>query len=250
MHILMTNDDGYTSPLLHALSKAAAARGHRVTVCAPATQQSAKSHAFTIFDPLFANEIQIEGADEAWSITGTPVDCCRIGFMSLTKDVDLVISGINHGINAGLATYVSGTVGAAREAAFQRYPAMAVSVEYSASPEDATWFADYCIRTGEKLVTSDYPPFSVCNVNLPPIPYTQVVGAKIAPISNQIYKDTYEKRVSPRNQTYFWLKPMDQYQTPEEGSDLYLLDHGYITVSFLSPNPIDQDTYSDFPIQP
>ena len=250
MHILITNDDGIDSPLLQILAQAASARGHRVTVSAPADQQSAKSHAFTISAPLFVREKTVSGAEEAWAVSGTPVDSCRIGMMGLTQDIDLVISGINNGLNAGLATYVSGTVGAAREAAFQGYHAMAVSVEYDTPEAEVRLFADYCVRTGEKLVNSEYPPMSVCNVNYPPVPWKEVRGAAICPISKNIYRDTYERRVSPRGQVYYWLRPMESYEELDPGSDMDLLEKGYITVTFLAPEVVDQSRYADFPLQP
>ena len=121
MNLLLVNDDGIDSPLLHILCRAAAARGHHVTVCAPSVQQSAKGHSFTVFTPVMVHPRELEGAAAAWAVDGTPVDCTRLGLMALCEEpVDLVISGINNGFNAGLATYVSGTVGAAREAAFVR----------------------------------------------------------------------------------------------------------------------------------
>lgn len=130
MHILLVNDDGISSEALQLQCRAFAARGHRVTVCAPSSQQSAKSHCFTIATPVTVHEMQFEGADSAWAVDGTPVDCTRLGLMSICESdpVDLVVSGINYGYNAGLAVYVSGTVGAAREAAFQLCPALALSM--------------------------------------------------------------------------------------------------------------------------
>ena len=141
MNILLTNDDGFDSPLLHMLCRAAAARGHNVYVSAPATQQSAKSHSFTLTRPLIAHPREMEGAAKAWAVEGTPVDSARLGFMSLADaPIDLVISGMNDGENVGLATYVSGTVGAAREAAFQRKRAMAVSMQVGTPIETARFF--------------------------------------------------------------------------------------------------------------
>ena len=105
MNILLVNDDGIDSPYLALLCRAAAARGHRVTVCAPSTQQSAKSHSFTIFTPVTVHPREVEGACAAWAVDGTPVDCVRLGLLSLCGDgVDLVLSGINDGFNTGLAT--------------------------------------------------------------------------------------------------------------------------------------------------
>ena len=106
MHLLLTNDDGFHSPL-----------------CArPAT---------------------MEGAAAAWQVEGTPADCTRLGLRALAQEpVDLVISGINDGWNLGLLTYVSGTVAAAREAAFLEYPALAVSAGVDTPEETIRFLAE------------------------------------------------------------------------------------------------------------
>ena len=187
MRILLVNDDGFDSPLLAVLCRACSERGHKVLVSAPDTQQSARSHAFTLTTPILCHEAQMEGADRAFRIEGTPVDSARVGFMSLAEEpVDLVISGINRGYNIGLATFVSGTVGAAREAAFHGLPAMAVSVHESAGPETALMFARYCVRMGEKLVQTDLPAQSVCNINCPALPWAEIREPRISQ-SGQYY---------------------------------------------------------------
>ena len=86
MHLLLTNDDGFHSPLLALLCRAAAARGHRVTVCAPALPQSAKSHALTVHSPLCARPATMEGAAAAWQVEGTPADCTRLGLRALAQE--------------------------------------------------------------------------------------------------------------------------------------------------------------------
>ena len=134
MHFLIVNDDGINSPFLPILTQAVKRAGHRVTVCVPATQQSAKAHAFSIEQPILAENREVPDADEAWAIFGTPVDSCRIGAMNLAPDADAVISGINLGYNVGMSVYVSGTVGAAREATFLHKPGIAVSARYAGVP--------------------------------------------------------------------------------------------------------------------
>ena len=103
MHFLIVNDDGINSPFLPILTQAVKRAGHRVTVCVPATQQSAKAHAFSIEQPILAEKREVPDADEAWAIFGTPVDSCRIGAMNLAPDADAVISGINLGYNVGMS---------------------------------------------------------------------------------------------------------------------------------------------------
>lgn len=250
MHILLVNDDGFDSPFLPPLCQAAARRGHRVSVAAPRTQQSAKSHSFTVFEPLTVSPAHMDGAAEAWRIDGTPADCARLGFMALSEQpVDLVISGINQGYNAGLATYVSGTVGAAREAAFAGYKAMAVSADPSADAENLALLADYAIRTGEKLMTYPAPPRAVCNLNMPPLPRERMKPTVVAPISPDMYRDSYDRRVSPRGMLYFWLGPETPAASYTPHTDLWYLHEGHPTVTFLTPEPCDQSRFSDFPVE-
>lgn len=249
MHILLTNDDGIHSGYLAVLCQAAAARGHKVTVSAPSAQQSAKSHAFTLFKPMMAKQVPMQGADEAWAVDGTPVDSCRIGMMGLCREKpDLVISGMNYGWNAGLAVYVSGTVGAAREAAFQQIPALAVSAEPGTPEETVRRFADYAIRLGEKLVDYPLPELTLVNVNVPKCPADEVKGVKLCPLSRNVYQDSYERRVSPRGDTYFWLTAEVPDECPTPGSDKDMLSQGYVSMTLLGPDACDQQQYADLPV--
>ncbi len=246
MRILLVNDDGIDSPFLMLLCRAAAARGHEVFVCAPSVQQSAKSHAFSTGTPLFVHHRDFEGAARAWAVDGTPVDCARLGLMTLCKPIDLTLSGINLGYNVGLATFVSGTVGAARESAFQGAPAMAVSAEPRTPKETMSVFADWAVALGERLVHYDAPPLSVCNVNAPCVPLAQLKEPRMCDITRNIYKDHYERRISPRGDEYYWLTPEEQDDHPTPGSDLDLLQRGHLTCTFLTPNDAcDQHRYAD-----
>lgn len=248
MRILLVNDDGITSPSLAILCEAAAKRGHQVTVCAPSAQQSAKSHAFTIAAPLMVRDAQVKGAVHAYAVEGTPVDCCRVGMMKLMEQApDLVMSGINFGYNVGLATFVSGTVGAAREAAFQGVPAMAVSKAVDTPEETVRFFADYAVRLGEKLVSYRTPDQSVCNVNVPPVPLKELKEAVVCPLSRNVYKDSYEERTSPRGDRYFWLMPEIPDDQPTPGSDADMLRQGHISITFLAPEGTWQEMFEDFP---
>ena len=128
MRILISNDDGIFAPGLMALVRAFSAAGHTVYVAAPDSQRSAASHSMTLFQPLTARERAVEGAEKAWAIDGTPVDCVKLAVKALCPEVEFVISGINHGYNAGSDVLYSGTVGAAMEGALNGRPAMAVSL--------------------------------------------------------------------------------------------------------------------------
>lgn len=218
MHFLIVNDDGINSPFLPILTQAVKRAGHRVTVCVPATQQSAKAHAFSIEQPILAEKREVPDADEAWAIFGTPVDSCRIGAMNLAPDADAVISGINLGYNVGMSVYVSGTVGAAREATFLRKPGIAVSAEKQTPHDTLAYLSDWAVEMAEKLVTRGAPELTVCNLNAPPIPRAELKSQVLCPLNRAGYRDSYEQRISPRKQTYFWLSPTKQ-DPPLPGSD-------------------------------
>lgn len=247
MNVLLTNDDGFDSELLRMLCRAFAARGHRVTVSAPATQQSAKSHSFTLSIPLMVHKREMEGAAEAWAVEGTPVDSARVGFMSLaTAPIDLVVSGVNDGDNTGLATYVSGTVAAAREASFQHKKAMAVSMQVGTPIETARFFMDWIVTVAEHYVNYPTPDMCVCNLNVPRVPVHELKDPVVCPISTHLYTDAYEKRVSPRGAEYYWIMPLEEPANPTPGSDVEYLQKGHITCTFLTPEPCGQEQFKDF----
>ena len=255
MHILITNDDGIYSAGLKALADAAIQRGHKVTISAPSSQCSANSQHITLTQPILAHEIPWEGA-QAFALDGTPTDCARVAPCIVDDPVDFCISGINNGENAGSAVYYSGTVAAAREAAMCYMPAMAVSIMPGADDSMRAHLAKLAVSIAEKCQGLSFPRFTLINLNAPALPPAELKPLVICPLSQAYYLDSYEKRVSPLGQTYFWLKandtsgvPMEQ---PEEGSDYDLLRRGHITCTFLGPfthnNAALREMLRDFPV--
>lgn len=235
MKILIVNDDGIDSQLMRELARALTARGHRVTVCAPVAQQSGKSHSFTIHTPVMAYPKQLEGAEEAWAIDGTPVDCARLGIMEFCREPDLVISGINNGLNKGSAVWPSGTVGAAREAALQLIPAMALSIDTDAPEETVRFFCDWSASLAEYYVAhfKDTPRGSLLNVNMPAVEVASLKTPVICDLCESIYRSGYERRVTPRGIPYFWLGEEMTDPDAAEGSDAWYLQRGHITLTFV-----------------
>jgi 5'-nucleotidase len=133
MLILLTNDDGYDAPGLAALEQAARTCGD-VVVVAPATEQSYMGHRVTTKALL----TPVEYAPQRFHVNGTPADCVRIALRALGLQPDLVLSGINRGGNLGADIYTSGTVAAAREAAYLGLPALALS-QYVNSQLELDW---------------------------------------------------------------------------------------------------------------
>ncbi len=233
MHILLVNDDGIDSPGLDALRLEAVRRGHQVTICAPARQQSAASQALTLFRPISVTPVVREGAT-AYAIDGTPADCARLGLCNLaSKKVDLVISGINDGLNSGTAIYCSGTVGAAREAALLRTKSMAVSLDRPADTQMLSHLAALALTLGERLNEYPAPRGSVLNVNAPALPPEVLMPPIMAPVNHSLFTNTYEQRVSPRGEIYFWVMKEFHHEPPTPGSDEDFLQKGHVTCTFL-----------------
>ena len=246
MHILLVNDDGIDSAGLHALAREAVKRGHQVTVCAPNRQQSAVSQALTFFRPIAVAPASIQGA-RAFALDGTPADCARLGISNLAEGtVDLVISGINDGINAGTAIYCSGTVGAAREAALLGVKSMAVSMDRPAEAIMLSHLASLALDMGEKLMKYPAPPGSVLNLNAPALLPEKLLPITMAPVNHGMFTNVYERRENPHNQTYFWVTPEFRREPPRPGSDEYFLQKGHVTCTFLLHPPEYSRVCTDF----
>jgi 5'-nucleotidase len=139
MRILLINDDGIDAPGLAALESACAelANGgpHEVFVVAPQSQASQIGHRVTTGEPI---RVEARG-DGRFAVAGTPADCARLALANLMPQrPDLVLSGINAGGNLGQDIVISGTVAAAREAAYHGIPAMAFS-HYLRAGVELSW---------------------------------------------------------------------------------------------------------------
>lgn len=128
MKILLTNDDGIGAKGISVLANWAKRLGE-VTVIAPKSEQSGKSHGINIHSEIEIKEVDFPGAARAFAVDSTPADCVRFALLGLGEKFDLVLSGINCGLNIGTDIVYSGTVGAIFEAAAEGVPAVAVSTQ-------------------------------------------------------------------------------------------------------------------------
>ena len=234
MHIFLVNDDGVGAKGIMALYRAAVERGHEVTMCAPRTQQSAASHRFTRADPRFVSDYPLEGA-QGYAVAGAPADCVRVGLQMMQeqgKKVDVLISGINDGYNAGIAVHYSGTVGAAMEGAFHYLPSIATSIHHRATPEMIDHLARFTIETAEKYVSASVPRSTILNINAPCVEPSQLKEPVYAPLDAAYFTDGYERRTSPRAGDYYWLVDGD-LEGFSEGTDCWYLENGHITLTLM-----------------
>ncbi len=163
MRFLLTNDDGIGAPGIELLAEVAGQLGE-VVVIAPDQPLSGCSHRVTVEKPL---TIESRGTD-CCSVNGTPADCVRIGLVEQRRQVDWVLSGVNAGANLGVDVYMSGTVGATREAGLFHVPAIALSLfMHHHGPFDWQTLAPMLRRTLETLVDRKPPAGGYFNVNFP-----------------------------------------------------------------------------------
>lgn len=196
-HILITNDDGVFSPGLRALVAPLQELG-TVHIVAPHTNRSAIGRALTIHAPLTIEEVTLDDGTPARSCDGTPVDCVRIAALGLVGVVpDVVVSGINLGMNMGDDVTYSGTVGAALEGLACGMLGIGVSQEY-VGPQEQRWDADRyefgpVARFTAELVAAglrgELPPGCAFNVNCPSRPAHDPPQVRATRLGRRIYND-------------------------------------------------------------
>lgn len=245
MRILLTNDDGIEAPGLAALYQAVQGLGE-VHVVAPRKVQSATSHAVTFHRPIRVAEHPGAGGGGAGvpgtSVDARPADCVKLAIAHLVpQPIDLVVSGINAGANVGVNVIYSGTVGAAREAAFMGLPAIAIS-QHVGDWDNIRWeaAAKHAAAAIRRVLDGPMTPHTVVNINLPILEEgVEPKGMKAAPISTSSMVDKYE--ITPAEDGSFHYQCCNEmtFKTREPGTDVAALFDGYITVTPLEHDVTD-----------
>lgn len=231
MKLLLTNDDGVMNPGIHVLARTMQNEGHDVVIVAPDGERSASSHAISWGRPITAKAVELEGI-EAYACSGTPADCTRLGLNVFCKDADFVVSGVNAGVNTGKDTIYSGTVAAALEGALQGVPAMAVSQEWSKRMEYAS-AAQWAARMLAHFEKHPMPQGTICNLNAPNLPFTQIKGIRLADLNNDAVKAQFDRYDGKGMGVWYFLNARTWYDY-ETGSDRAYLKEGYATVTYMS----------------
>jgi 5'-nucleotidase len=231
--ILICNDDGYYSPGIRALAEVAATYAD-VQIIAPDRQQSAVGHSITISTPLRATKVKMLNGMDAIAVNGTPADCVKLAHDKLMdRKPDLVLSGINHGSNAGINIIYSGTVSAATEATILGYPAIAVSCNEFKEEADLSGCQEAAARLIEFVFKNGLPKGITLNINAPAGP---LKGIRWTRQAESRYIEEYDGRVDPYNRPYFWMS--GKFELLEEGEDL---DVRVMQDGFASVTPIQYD---------
>jgi len=233
LRILLSNDDGIQAPGLLALKVALEQEGHQVTVCAPSRPRSASGHSITLHKPLRMHEVALADGSIGHAVSGTPADCVTMGIVEvLQNEVDLVVSGINHGPNLGWDVIYSGTVAAAMEAVIIGFPAIAVSVASYDENLHYETAADFIARTlAPRVVEHGLPPTTLLNVNVPDLPENEIQGVRMVTQGDRQYVDRLEKRYDPTGRPYYWLGGKIHDKETAPGTDTRAIGEGYIAVT-------------------
>lgn len=243
--IFVTNDDGYAAKGFAAAIEVAREFG-RVVAVAPRETQSGRSQAITMYEPLFLEQrVKQEGLD-VYSLSGTPVDCVKWTFDHLLGDgeVDLVISGINHGSNSAINVLYSGTMGAAIEGSFYGCPSIGLSLTDHSSDAEfgaAKYYAREIIASVLENPLKDGQPLCL-NVNVPNIAFEDIKGVRVCRQCRGIWREEFYRHEDPRGKPYYWLTgSYTNYEPTAADTDEWALNNGYVAVV---PVQIDMTSYN------
>jgi len=250
LHILLTNDDGHEAPGIKALQQVFKRAGHRVSMVAPSTQQSATSMAVTSRRKLVLNQI----GQDSWHLDGQPADTVLVALRHLFEDnpPDLVLSGINFGPNVGTAVYMSGTIGAAIMASLHGVPAIAISAgmrfdeagsEFPSTFEILDPAAEFVSSVVASLrSTADkngrlLPKNIMLNINYPALPREQIKGILQPEVSTgHLIEMGYHRGEETGQVIPGFFAGVDPRHPDRQDHDVRAHMEGYITISAIKPH--------------
>ena len=247
MRILVTNDDGIEAPGLDAMQQIASDLSDDVWVVAPETDQSGAAHSLTLHEPLRCRTL----SERIYAVKGTPTDCVIMGvrFLLADKPPDLVLSGVNRGSNIADDVTYSGTIAGAIEGTLLGVPSIALSlmVDFE-GPSHVKWETPMTLGADlvRKLLETGWPKGIVLNVNFPDREPDNIAGVAV---TQQGRRDqdllSIVDRMDTRGNPYYWLGFSRRRSNPAEGTDLWAVYSGRISITPLNLNLTDAPTCSD-----
>ena len=243
--ILVTNDDGVRSPGLLALKQALSAIAE-VMVLAPEGNWSASGHNKTMHKPLRIHEVTLADGSLAHSSSGSPTDCVALALGGALDVIpDLVVAGVNTGLNMGVDVTYSGTVACAMEATIKGVPGIAVSavspnrtsLDYGELLEIAGQVA---CRIASAVLAQGLPSQTLLNVNVPGVKREELRGVHVTRIGSRHYSaDELIVRKDPHGQPYYWLGGSGPIDSPDDGTDIGAVHNNYVSVTPVSLDMTD-----------
>lgn len=227
--ILITNDDGIAAPGIKALTEVMHELGE-IFIIAPDSAQSGMGHAITINSTLELKHIPgFLGTENAYSCTGTPVDCVKMGVHEVMKTrPDLCVSGVNHGSNSSINVIYSGTMSAAVEGGIEGIPSIGFSLC------DYSWDANFenikpfIKKIALEVLEKGLPEGVILNVNFPKT--DKIKGIKICRQAKAAWEEEFDKRTNPMGKEYYWLTGKFVNHDNGEDTDEWALANDYISI--------------------
>ena len=231
--ILVTNDDGITSPGIRLLVEVAKKFGN-VVVVAPDSPQSAMGHAITISSPIRLNKSHIFDDEhvDAYECSGTPADCVKLAknFVMKDKVPDLVLSGMNHGSNTSISVLYSGTMSAAIEAAMNGIPA----IGFSLCDWDHEAYLDHTSSWIEEIVAKAFSngieKGVALNVNFPAYSKEKIKGIRVCRQGSARWDEKFDNRKDPMGKPYFWMAGDFVNMEDNDETDEWAVTNNYISI--------------------
>lgn len=228
--ILITNDDGITAKGIYSLVQAMQSLG-TILIVAPDKPQSGMGHAITIHSPLrLIKSNQFDGI-EAYTCSGTPVDCVKLAIYEVLKRrPDLLVSGINHGSNAATNVLYSGTMSAAVEGAIEGIPSIGFSLLDHSPDADFDASIEYATKIAKAVIDNKLQKGACLNVNIPRGKKSDLKGMKICRQGKAFWEDSFDKRKDPFGGDYYWLTGKFETSDKGEDTDMWALENKYVSI--------------------
>jgi len=265
-NLLLSNDDGIHSRGIWALKEHFDNR-YRVFMVAPDRERSASGHSISLHDPI---RLKVIEKGRSYSVNGTPVDAVHLALLGVIKEkIDLVITGINNGLNLGTDVFYSGTVSCAFQAAAFNIPGIAVSIdtsglkeraesmdpakyddldesygpEESRAPSESHGSGVKTIHYGtaihfvskivEKLEEHPFDRDILLNVNVPNLPIEGIRGVEVTKLGRRHYYDNLIEREDPKKNKYYWIEGILARDTLDEGTDVKAIHEKKVSITPL-----------------
>lgn len=233
MRLLLVNDDGIQAEGIKKLAMELE-KEHEVIIVAPDDERSAQSQALTLRKPIVVKEVNLEGINsKAYSVSGTPADCVRIAMAKLLdKPVDIVISGINKGLNVGMDVLYSGTISAAIEANLYEIPSIALSAQWVEGNVNYEIAIKYGKMILDKMKDELLRNKMLISINTPYLDEDRIKGIKVCKIGGIVYDYYLVEEGEIKGQSIFTADSRERKE-PEEGTDRFYIAQGYVTITPL-----------------
>ncbi len=240
--ILITNDDGYHAKGIVSLTEAMKGLGE-IVVFAPDSPRSGMSNAISTSNPLRARLIHQEEGGTSYICNGTPVDCVKLALNEFVdRKPDLLVSGINHGSNAGISVLYSGTMGAAIEGCVFEVPSIGFSLCDFMPDADFTATTEVARSLAIKVLEEGLPKGVCLNVN---VPVGKIKGVKVTTQTQGKWVNEYHRSKDGAGRDVFWMTGnFENWEEENENNDEWALANGYAAIV---PVKIDMTAYDFVP---